>query len=136
MGKVFIYSLCYSCFIFHKCLSFSTSSKKARTKKLFKGVSLIISTFYQRCSIINGVLRNFAKFTAKHLCQSLFFNKVAGLRVATLLKKRLCHRCFPVNFAKFLIISILIEHLWCLLLDGAFYKILSRLSTVNYFRNC
>ena len=24
------------------------------------------------------VLRNFAKFTAKHLCQSLFFNKVAG----------------------------------------------------------
>ena len=26
-----------------------------------------------------GVLRNFAKFTGKHLCQSLFFNKVAGL---------------------------------------------------------
>ena len=23
-----------------------------------------------------GVLRNFAKFTGKHLCQSLFFNKV------------------------------------------------------------
>ena len=27
-----------------------------------------------------GVLRNFAKFTGKHLCQGLFFNKVAGLR--------------------------------------------------------
>ena len=27
-----------------------------------------------------GVLRNFAKLTGKHLCQSLFFNKVAGLR--------------------------------------------------------
>ena len=26
-----------------------------------------------------GVLRNFAKFTGKDLCQSLFFNKVAGL---------------------------------------------------------
>ena len=26
-----------------------------------------------------GVLENFAKFTGKHLCQSLFFNKVAGL---------------------------------------------------------
>ena len=25
-----------------------------------------------------GALRNFAKFTGKHLCQSLFFNKVAG----------------------------------------------------------
>ena len=26
------------------------------------------------------VLKNFAKFTGKNLCQSLFFNKVAGLR--------------------------------------------------------
>ena len=49
-----------------------------------------------------GVLRNFTKFTGKHLRQSLFFNNVAGLRPATLLKKRLWHRCFPVNFAKFL----------------------------------
>ena len=45
--------------------------------------------------------QNFAKFTGTYLCQSLFFNKVAGLRPATLLKKRLWHRCFPVNFAKF-----------------------------------
>ena len=35
-----------------------------------------------------GVLRNFAKFTGKQLCQSLFFNKVAGLWSTTLLKKR------------------------------------------------
>ena len=35
------------------------------------------------------VLRNFTKFTEKRLCQSLLFNKVAGLRSATLLKKRL-----------------------------------------------
>ena len=27
-----------------------------------------------------GVLTNFAKFTGKHLCQSLFFKKVAVLR--------------------------------------------------------
>ena len=26
----------------------------------------------------NGVLRNFGKFTGKHMCQSIFFNKVAG----------------------------------------------------------
>ena len=31
-----------------------------------------------------GVIRNFAKLTGKHLCQSLFFNKVAGLRPAAL----------------------------------------------------
>ena len=55
-----------------------------------------------RCSVRKGVPRNFAKFTGKHLCENLFLNKVAGLRPATLLKKRLWHRCFPINFAKFL----------------------------------
>ena len=51
-----------------------------------------------------GVLINFTNFTGKHLCQSLFFNKVAGPRpkAATLLKKRLWHSCFPVKFVKFL----------------------------------
>ena len=49
-----------------------------------------------------GFLRNFAKFAGKHLCQSLFFNKIAGLRPATLLKKSIWHRCLPLNFAKFL----------------------------------
>ena len=34
-----------------------------------------------------GVLTNVTKFTEKHLCQSLLFNKVAGLRPATSLKK-------------------------------------------------
>ena len=48
-----------------------------------------------------GVLRKFAKFLGKHLCQSLFFNKVAGL---------------PVNSVKFLRTSFFIEHLWWLLL--------------------
>ena len=62
-----------------------------------------------------GILRNFTKFTGKHLCQSLFFNKVAGLRPATLLKKRLWHRCFPANFVKFLRTPFFIEHLCWLL---------------------
>ena len=43
------------------------------------------------------VLKNFAKFTGKHLCLSLFLNKVE-----ILLKKRLRRKRFPVNFAKFL----------------------------------
>ena len=34
-----------------------------------------------------GVLRNFAKFTEKHLCQRLFFNKVVSLPVSFLTKK-------------------------------------------------
>ena len=51
-----------------------------------------------------------------HLCKSLFFNKVAGPRPATLLKKTLWQRCFPVNFVKFLRAPFCIEHLWWLLL--------------------
>ena len=63
-----------------------------------------------------GVPKNFAKFTGKNQCQSLFFNKVASLRPAALLKKRLWHRCFPKNFAKFLRTPFLTEHLrWMLL---------------------
>ena len=30
--------------------------------------------------MLKSVLKNFAKLTGKHLCRSLFFNKVAGLR--------------------------------------------------------
>ena len=47
-----------------------------------------------------GVLRNFGNFTEKHLCQNLFFNKVAGRSAALL--NRDSGRSFPVNFAKFL----------------------------------
>ena len=70
-------------------------------------IYLIFSTFifrssHQRCAVRKCVLRNFKKFTGKHLCQSLFFNKVAGLSPANLLKKRLWHRCFSLNFLKFL----------------------------------
>ena len=61
-----------------------------------------IRSSHQRCFIIKGVLRNFAKFTGKELCQSLFLFKVAGLWPATLLRKRLRHRFFPVTVAKFL----------------------------------
>ena len=42
--------------------------------------------------------KNFAKFTVKGLSRSHLFNKIAGLSPANLLKKRLLHRCFPVNF--------------------------------------
>ena len=62
------------------------------------------------------VLKNFAKFTGKQLFQSLFFNKVAGLRTAMLIKKRLWHTRFAVNFAKFLRTPFLTNHLRSLLL--------------------
>ena len=54
-----------------------------------------------------SVFKNFSKFTRKHLCWSLFLNKVPGLKPSTLLRKRLRRRYFPVNFAKFLGTSLL-----------------------------
>ena len=42
---------------------------------------------HRRCSTKKGAPRNFAKFTGKKLCQSLFFSKATGLRPAILFKK-------------------------------------------------
>ena len=78
-----------------------------------------------------GVLRNFAKFT-EILRKFSFFNKAAGLspKACIFIKKRLWHRYFHVNFAKFLRTPFLIEHLWWLLL---FSIISSCLSKVKVF---
>ena len=73
--RLTIISFCFSCFeVF----------RRSRPEVLYK----------------KGVLTDFAKFTGKHLCHSLFFNKVTALKPVTLLKKRISHRCFLVNFAK------------------------------------
>ena len=70
----------------------------------------------QSCSVKKSALENFAKLTGNHLCQILLFNKVVGIRSVTLLKKRLRHRVFPVNFVKFSRIFFFLEHLLRLLL--------------------
>ena len=60
------------------------------------------------------VLKNFPKFLKKCLRESPFFNKVAGLRSANLLKERLVH-AFPFEFCKIFNNTFLIEHLCWLL---------------------
>ena len=55
-------------------------------------VSMFLSEAATGDVLKKGVLKNFEKSTGKHLCWSLFLIK--------LLKKRLQHRCFPINFAK------------------------------------
>ena len=59
-----------------------------------------------------GFLENIAKFTIKHLWRGFFFNKIAVLRFANLLIKRLRHTCFPVNLARFLRRPFIMGHLW------------------------
>ena len=65
-------------------------------------INMTARSSHQRYSVRKSVLRNSVKFTVTHLCQVLFYNKVSAPEPATLLKKRLWHRCFPMNFAKFL----------------------------------
>ena len=70
-----------------------------------------IKSSHQRCSVKKGFLRNFAKFPGKQLCKSLFFIKVAGLRPATLLKKRLL-QVFSCEFSETSKNTFFTEHLW------------------------
>ena len=58
------------------------------------------------------ILRSFTKFTGKHLCQSLFSNKIADLRPATLLKKETLSQVFSSGFCKIFENTFFTEHLW------------------------
>ena len=69
----------------------------------------------RRC-LVKSVPKNFAKVSGKKLCWSFVLNKVEGLTPAALLKKRLLHRGFSTNFAKFLRTLFFIENVWWLLL--------------------
>ena len=56
-------------------------TQRRQTEKInvkIKNRKSTIRSSHWKCSVRKGVLINFVKFTGKHLCQSLFFNKVAG----------------------------------------------------------
>ena len=63
-------------------------------------LQFLFRSSYRRCSARKVALRIFEKSTEKRLRLNISFNKATGLRPATLLKKRLVHRRFPVNSAK------------------------------------
>ena len=84
-----------------------------------------------RCSAINffvtEVLRKFAIFIGKHLCQGLFLIKIQACfiqkqsfvlifngfymkQTCNFIKKRLQHKCIPMNIAKFLKTPFFKEH--------------------------
>ena len=60
---------------------------------------------HRRCSVKKR-LQHFAIFTGKHLCWILFLIKLQD-QACNFNKKRLQHRCFPVNNAKCLSTTIL-----------------------------
>ena len=112
---------CFSCFL--NCKN-STKSRKASHIQILKkknrtwglkNTSLRLFIYYgffvirpslmlsshRRCSVKKGVLKNFAIFTGKHMCWSLFFIKLEEWRAGT------WNNAGTVNITKFFITPIL-----------------------------
>ena len=84
-------------------------TRKDRIKQITFQIS---RSSYQRCSIIKGVLRNFAKFIGKHLCQSLFFNKVADLEPCNFIKKETLAQVFSCAYCEISKNTFLSKHVF------------------------
>ena len=83
-------------------IDFRQIQRPRKIKKLWKSLIIILSWFRSCLPELfckyKSVLKNFTKFTGKHLCKVFLFKKVASLKPATLLKTRLWHRCFFCEF--------------------------------------
>ena len=109
MGLLWLWTSCFPIYLakfwrntyFEEYLSTTASVYWYYEINKWKEYIVVVNEKQSPGGVRKTVLRNFAKFTGKHLCQSLFLNKVAGLR----------HMYIPVNFAKFLRTSFLTEHL-------------------------
>ena len=99
LSREFIFSL-------DKILYYSLWNKKEL--KFF--AEKAVKSSHRRRSVGKGVLRNFAKFTGKHLCQSLFSE---SLRPATLLKRGSGAGVFR-EFCEVSKNTFLIEPLWAI----------------------
>ena len=55
---------------------------------------------HRRCSGRKGILRNFEKLTGKHLCQSIFLNKVVGLLACIFIKNEALAQVLSCEFCK------------------------------------
>ena len=112
MNNTFVLDVCY---IIVLSLSVGTSNRISALLQFIKAIYIFIYCAYfskglnnnndrsshQRWAVRKGVLRNFVKFTGKHLCQSLFFNKVAE----TLAQAFFC------EFSKIFKNTFFVEHL-------------------------
>ena len=80
---------------------------------------------HRKCSLRKDVLRNFAKFTRKNLCQSLFIIKLQA-SASNFIKKRLT-QVFPCEFCEISKNTLFTEHFGA----TASKQILSHTNTCN-----
>ena len=71
---------------------------------------LLHRSSHRRCSVRKDVLKSLAKFTGKHLRQSLFFNKVAGW--GHFIEKDTLAQVFSCEFCEISKNTFFTEHLW------------------------
>ena len=71
---------------------------------------------HRRCSVRKDVYQNFAKFTGKHLRQSLFFNKAAG--ISNFIKNEALAQVFSCEFYEISNNNFFTKHFRWLLLSG------------------
>ena len=88
-------------YFFQLNLVFITESRTGFRFELLWKHKLKVRSSHWNSSVKKNVLRNFASFTGKQLCWSLS-NRVADLEVCSFIRKRPQHKCFPVEFTKFL----------------------------------
>ena len=117
-------------------MNLSEYAQKSATNLLPKFPVFLLYS-HRRCFVKMSILTSFTKLTGKHLCWSLFFNNVADRRPATLLKKRLQPKCFPVNFPKYVRAPFLQNTSWRLQLcvSKMIFSVMARvLDLITSFR--
>ena len=78
---------------------------------------------HRRCSGKKRLLRNFTKIHRKTPVRESLFYQSCKPQLAILIKKRLWHRCFPVNFAK----SLRTSFFYRTLLSDCFCNLLTKI---------
>ena len=75
---------------------------------------MVSEAVVERCSVKKDVLRNFTKFTGKHLCQSLFF---LSFFYVFFNKKETLAQVFSSELCEISKNTFFTEHIWWLLLN-------------------
>ena len=117
---------------YQKCLLFCKSYYFLNVSKVVWFIVFMMNPFLT-------VIKTYSFVSPEAATRGVLYEKVfleisrSCLRPATLLKKRLWHKCFPVSFAKLLRTPFLIEHLrWLLLFRISFVKTRLNLGTYDW----
>ena len=94
-------------------------------------MAIVIGQKQSPGGVLQKVFLQIRKIHRKTPVSVSFFNKAVGLSSATLLKNRLWHSCFPVNFPKSLRTTFFKEHLRWLVLIGLHFVTRMKINPIS-----